>query len=319
MHKDILFSIILPVYNVKEHIERSIQSIKKQSVKNFEVVFIDDFGTDNSIRYAEEYAKQYDNVRVVYHEKNLGTYHARHTGALAAVGDYLVFLDPDDEIKEDLLLKLSEKIANQPDIIFYGVEFVPKRPWYKKKAFLHVTGNGNSAPSAIYNKKTREFLWGATPGKCFRKQFYLTVITKLAIKKDFRFVYMEDNLLFYSAIFSATSLVNLFYDGYIYYRHDSSISKLNKNKDCTLQLEQYSFFLRKLYSSISKQNLVFQDQIIFDKLFSFLRSNYYLILRHQNNAVNYAACLKTSNRLDFKFRKLLALFLYRITFGKIKV
>ena len=314
-----LISIILPVYNVKDHIQRCIQSIKKQSFKNFEVVFVDDCGTDGSIALAEEYAKQQDNVRIVYHEKNLGTYHARHTGALAAVGDYLVFLDPDDEIKEDLLLKLTEKITNQPDIIFYGVEFVPKRPWYKKKAFLHAIEPSSTVAESIYNPRTNEFLWGATPGKCYSKAFYLQVLEKLTVSRDFRFVYAEDQLVIYCSYFHAHKVENVQYDGYVYYKHESSISKFAKSKDLTLQLQQYDFFLSELYSQISNCELAVKERIIFDRLFSFLRANFYLISRHQNQAQNYLDCLQASNKLDFKLRKLIALLLYRFTFGKIKV
>lgn len=319
MSKYIFFTIIVPVFNVNKHIERCIETIKAQTYHNFEVVFVDDCGSDGSIRHAEKYAQHHDNVRIIYHKKNLGTYHARHTGALVAEGDYLVFLDPDDEIKKDLLLKLTGKVTTQPDIIFYGVEFVPKRHWYKKKAFLYALENSSSVPESIYNRRSKEFLWGATPGKCYSRLFYLSVIENLAVTKDLRFVYMEDNLLFYSAIFSKISIENVYYDGYIYYKHDSSISKLNRNKDIALQLEQYDFFLSKLYSSANKGQLSLKERMIFDALFDFLRANFYLISRYQGGKSYYINCLQSSNRLDFKLRKLFAIFLCRLTFGKIKV
>lgn len=108
-------SVVVPVYNVSEFIERCWGAIKKQTYKNIEVIFVDDCGTDDSISILERFLDKEDEIhaKIVYHERNRGLSAARNTGFETSTGEYVYFLDSDDDITpeciESLVAPLSEK------------------------------------------------------------------------------------------------------------------------------------------------------------------------------------------------------------------
>ncbi|HDU8431967.1 TPA: glycosyltransferase family 2 protein [Morganella morganii] len=120
-----MFSIVLPVFNVEKYIERCLLSLKKQTYTNFEMIFVDDCGHDQSIRIVERYAENDPRIRIVKNQYNLGTYHARRIGVAYAKGNYIVFLDPDDELELHTLHILNQKIYDEPEVIFFGSRRIP--------------------------------------------------------------------------------------------------------------------------------------------------------------------------------------------------
>lgn len=108
-----LVSIVVPVYNVQKYLSACVDSILKQTYKNIEIILVDDGSTDSSGQLSDEYAKNYDFVRVV-HKKNAGLGYARNTGIDNAMGDYIAFVDGDDFIAPDHIEKLinTVKIGN---------------------------------------------------------------------------------------------------------------------------------------------------------------------------------------------------------------
>lgn len=112
-----LVSVIVPVYNVEEYIESSIQSILQQTYENFELLVIDDESPDNSI----EICKRFQDPRLtIIHQKNRGLAGARNTGIRNAKGEYLAFLDSDDLWEPEKLQKHVEHLNASPDV---GVSF----------------------------------------------------------------------------------------------------------------------------------------------------------------------------------------------------
>lgn len=101
---DSLVSIIVPIYNAEKYLDSCIQSVLRQTYTNWELILIDDGSTDKSGRIAEEYGFA-DELITVFHQKNLGVSLARNQGIDEATGNYVVFLDADDELIEDCLAK----------------------------------------------------------------------------------------------------------------------------------------------------------------------------------------------------------------------
>lgn len=105
-------TIGIPVYNAEIYIERCLNSVLNQTFSDYEVLLVDDCGTDNSIQKAIELAKNHENgskVRIVYHEKNKGVAEARNTILDEASGKYLFFMDSDDRISNDAISLLFAK------------------------------------------------------------------------------------------------------------------------------------------------------------------------------------------------------------------
>lgn len=93
-----LISVIIPVYNVEEYLHYAIESLEKQTYKNFEIILVNDGSTDNSGKLCDEYSEKYSNVRV-FHKENGGLSDARNFGIQKAQGEFITFLDPDDYLE----------------------------------------------------------------------------------------------------------------------------------------------------------------------------------------------------------------------------
>lgn len=106
MKKDISFSIIVPVYNVYDYLDRCLSSIKNQTYLNMEVIIVNDGSRDNSQEIIDKYVEM-DKRFKSYIKENGGLSDARNYGVKYAKGEYLIFVDSDDYIDKDLLMRLS--------------------------------------------------------------------------------------------------------------------------------------------------------------------------------------------------------------------
>lgn len=101
-------SVIVPVYNVQNYLERCIESVLNQTFKNFELILVNDGSTDNSLNICKRYKK--DNRIKIISQKNKGLSAARNKGLELAQGEYVSFIDSDDFVEKDYLKLLFENI-----------------------------------------------------------------------------------------------------------------------------------------------------------------------------------------------------------------
>lgn len=107
-------SIILPIFNVGEHLRGGIDSLINQTIgcENLEIIMVNDCSTDGSGEIVNEYADKYDCCVAVHHEKNSGAaYTPRNTGLEVCSGDYIMFLDPDDRFTPDAVETLYDAVT----------------------------------------------------------------------------------------------------------------------------------------------------------------------------------------------------------------
>lgn len=109
-------TIVVPCYNVEDNIQKCISSIKNQSYKNFEAIFVDDGSKDNTKEKIQKYIE--DDVRMIYaYKENGGPSSARNFGIEKASGEYICFVDSDDYIEKNYLQELYDNlIENNSDI-----------------------------------------------------------------------------------------------------------------------------------------------------------------------------------------------------------
>ena len=118
----ILVSIAIPLYNKERYFERCFNSVVTQTYKNIECIIVEDCSTDNSLKLAEHLIATYNGniiFKLIKHKSNCGHAVARNTGVINSNGDYIYFLDSDDEITENcinVLVNLVEKY-NEVDIV----------------------------------------------------------------------------------------------------------------------------------------------------------------------------------------------------------
>ncbi len=110
-------SIIMPVYNVQEYLDCSIESVLEQTHKDIELIIVNDGSTDNSRVICEEYAAKDNRIKLI-HQENAGLPHARNVGLSMATGDFICFIDSDDFIKPNMIEALLAKLnSTKADIV----------------------------------------------------------------------------------------------------------------------------------------------------------------------------------------------------------
>ena len=108
-------SILVPVYNTEKYLKRCVESLLSQSVKDYEVILVDDGSTDGSGSICDEFARKDSRVRVI-HQENAGLSAARLAGIRASCGAYLGFVDSDDYVESDFYEHLLAPIQQDPSI-----------------------------------------------------------------------------------------------------------------------------------------------------------------------------------------------------------
>lgn len=114
-----LISIIVPVFNVENYIKRCLLSIASQSYKGpIECIIVDDCGYDNSIRICTDFISNYNgeiHFSIIHHQQNKGLAAARNTGTLHSKGEYIYYIDSDDEITSNCITLLVDALEHHPN------------------------------------------------------------------------------------------------------------------------------------------------------------------------------------------------------------
>ncbi len=132
--KEPLISIIVPVFNIEDYIAECIESIRKQTCHNLQIILVDDGSSDNSGKICDAYAQTDRRIEVI-HQNNGGLVSARKSGLKAAKGQYIGFVDGDDYIEEEMYRRLMEEAERTgADLVHSGYwENARKRVPDKKK------------------------------------------------------------------------------------------------------------------------------------------------------------------------------------------
>ena len=139
-------SVVIPVYNVKPYLERCVKSVLKQTYKDIEVILVDDGSNDGSGELCDQIALREKCINVI-HQENQGLSGARNTGIGHATGEYVIFLDSDDEwVLDDGLEKLVHAATNNDLIIFRCVDVWGDGRQVKRREYD--TGNIDTLPDA---------------------------------------------------------------------------------------------------------------------------------------------------------------------------
>ena len=169
---ELMFSVIVPVYNVENYLSECIDSILSQTYTNFELILVDDGSKDSSGKICDEYALNDSRIKVI-HKENGGQISARVAGFKASSGKYALFVDSDDKIFADALITLNKYIGEfKPDCIIFGWErfdntgalystkpqFVEPKIINKKSDLLEIVLNDYGYNSVCRKATKREFI-----------------------------------------------------------------------------------------------------------------------------------------------------------------
>jgi glycosyltransferase involved in cell wall biosynthesis len=131
LKKEYLISVILTVYNREKLVFKAIKSVLNQSYKNFEIIIIDDGSTDNSSKNIISFIKNFRNITFC-RQKNTGNPGALNTGIKLSNGEFITFIDSDDEYEKDHLKKRINYFKKNPsiDLIFTSARIIGKEKDY---------------------------------------------------------------------------------------------------------------------------------------------------------------------------------------------
>lgn len=210
-------SIIVPVYNVRDYICRCIESVQKQSLTEWELLLIDDCGTDGSGQIIEDYAGKDSRIVVKHHEKNRGPMVARQTGYLAATGDYIMFCDGDDELPINAVKDLYDSIVSKSvDIVVGRIEYVDING-NKSDAFFSELKYGNNRAS-IFKSLLRKELKHNLCGRIYKKKLFSNYNYEVYDNCN----NSEDMVAFYQIIDHCDSIALI--NSIVYYYHQNNAS-----------------------------------------------------------------------------------------------
>ncbi len=102
-------SVIIPIYNTENYLDKCIQSVLNQTFRDFEIILVDDSSTDSSGKICDDYAKKHDFIKVI-HKEHGGPTQTRKVGLTYASGTYVIYMDSDDRITPDMYEYMMKKI-----------------------------------------------------------------------------------------------------------------------------------------------------------------------------------------------------------------
>lgn len=220
---DELISVIVPAYNVGTYLAHCLDSILEQTYQNLEIIIVDDGATDDSASIATAYMARWPDKIRFYHTENHGVTSARLTGVLAAQGEWIGFVDGDDEIEEDMYERLYRNAVHyRADISHCGYKTIV---------------NGGERVHEFYNTGrlmeldrldgVKELLAGSfEPGlwnKLFRADLLLGMVKRREMDLSIR--HNEDLLMNYYLFRSAEHSVYEDFCGYHYLARSSSVTR----------------------------------------------------------------------------------------------
>lgn len=247
-----LVSIVVPVYNVEEYLNKCIESVTSQTYKNLEIIIVDDGSTDNCPAICDDWAQRDDRIKVI-HKSNAGLGMARNTGMDNATGKYIFFVDSDDTID----VQTVEKCLNRAEetgafvVAFYGCDvydsgqIVRKAVPDCKRLFTDDEVKNEFLPGLF------SYEFGLGVSSCM-KMFDFDVLRELNIKyKSEREVISED-AFFILELLSKVSVAAIVPEClYYYYKRSNSLTKVFKED----RMEKNNVFLTKCLECIKINNL----------------------------------------------------------------
>ena len=235
------FSIIIPVYNVEKYIEKCLDSIFNQTLKDFEVIVVNDGTKDKSI----ELIKNYD-IKII-NQKNQGLSAARNRGVKEATGEYLLFLDSDDYLEKDTLKELNKSFKNNPDIVRFQIREV-----YEDGKII------NYEEIPFDNKSGVEAFMLITKYHFVENAWCYAIKRKYYLEEKFSFrvgTYHEDFGLMPLVILKANKVNSISYIGYNYIQRQGSIMNMKDYNKTKKKVEDFYNHYLFLLEEANKTNL----------------------------------------------------------------
>lgn len=206
-------SIIMPVYNAAEYLERSIESILAQDYSPLELILIDDGSTDNSSAICEHYTNLHNNV-ILIRSNNGGASKARNLGLRKATGKFITFVDSDDYLEPGIYSNALNSFTEDTDIVMFGVNTVNENGTViSTEKFLSRIYSADEIVKEFVSK-LKTAVWN----KIFRAE----ILENVEFPVEYR--HNEDMVFCCRCLTRHTNLLTIPLVGYNYVKHSGSVT-----------------------------------------------------------------------------------------------
>ena len=286
-------SIIATVFNKDNYLNRFIKSVQSQILKEFELILVDDFSTDNSVKTIKNYQKNDNRIKLIQNKKNRGTLFSRAKGLLHSKGEYIIWIDPDDILLQTGLFNAYNHIKkyNLSIVQFNAIIQINDNISLKFNDYIYLNIIKQPFLSYIfyYNETTKK-------GAQFNTALWDKLIDRKVANKAIYFIgknflnkiikIENDVVLLFSLFRNADSYQFINDIGYFYVRSNKdSISNNWKNpENCQLIIHSIFSNIMFIYTKSSETHL--------DKLFC--------IFKLQQSFKRYKICFEKAQR-EYKF------------------
>ena len=258
----ILISVVVPAYNIDKYLSMCLDSVINQTFFNWELILVDDGSTDNTPYIADNYARQYSQIKVI-HKENGGVSSARNIGLVNAVGEWITFIDGDDCISKDFFTIFANLLSDENFDLFMGDVEEIDTDGHSFVEYGLQNCNVSTKEALVQHKILRS---GDLHGKFFK----MNIIKKRNLQFSEQINYAEDGLFldkylsFCKQVYFSSKIV------YSYKRNTNGLSfKLNSFESEYLCYRE----LKKVLSHIAqKYNLSVQDLLHKTPMLRTLRS-----------------------------------------------
>lgn len=279
-------SVIIPVYNVEKYLRECLESVVNQTLKDIEIICIDDGSTDLSLSILEKYAQKDGRVKIL-HTNKLGGGAARNAGLAIATGDYLSFLDSDDFFEHNMLNTMYHKaVDDKLDIVICDIDM------YNDSTGKYVSSGAVTLPDFIavgevfnyknYPKNILNYFQNAAWNKLYRTEFVRSQDLK------FQEIRRTNDLLFTKSAIVLAERVECIKDIFVHYRFGMKSNCQSNNHKYPLEFLKSlvplknMLIARNLYEEVGESYKRLVETVVlynFSTLEEYALQYYYLFLQ----------------------------------------
>ena len=266
-------SVVVPIYNAEKYLEQCLYSIVSQTLRDIEIILVDDGSTDSSSEICDKYALLDNRIKVL-HKPNEGLGITYNKGIAMATGEYVGFVEADDFIQKNMYEDLYNiSLRYNPDIVksawfnFYEKQNKVEKDYQMVEYNSYEVFNLKEKPWLILKQPT---IWSAIDKRDFLINNNVRCNeTPGASYQDVGFTYLA---------FCLASSIVVTPDAYLYYRKDNENSSVNSLEKSNVIFEEYQFVDEFLNSNPEIKNFI--NSYKFQKQFYDYKWNYHRIAQH---------------------------------------
>lgn len=291
-----LISVIVPIYNIENYIDRCVISIINSTYFNIEIILVDDGSQDKGGVICDEWAQRDKRIKVI-HKTNGGLSSARNVGLAAAEGKYVSFIDGDDEISPVMLERLHDKILQRSsDISMCRMEKIETQKRYITRAFPREAEEIELTSKEAIQLLLKDQIDCSACLKLYKKSLFDDIIFPVGLTN-------EDFAIMYRIFAKATQITYIQDVLYYYYYRENSITttKFNErqfdkfdNALCMFEYikEHFPDLKAEAYFYLYKQTMYLLKKLCCSNLKNIYREKYLQLKKRLRKGTGYFICSK---------------------------